>query len=186
MRKNRSSLLIPRAARLALAFIATFAVGAAQSTAPDIVVNTTSDVVDFGGNQPLGDLPGPDGAVSLSEAIIAANRTPGPHVIGFHIPVTDPGFNGAVFTIKPHAGFYLWDDGTTIDGATQTAFTGDTNPWGPEIVLDGSVAGDSGGVTLNHSSNHTIRGLVIHSFKQAAIQFIIWQIGSPDHNRVRA
>jgi hypothetical protein len=28
--------------------------------------------------------------------------------------------------------------GTTIDGATQTAFTGDTNNKGPEIVLNGS------------------------------------------------
>ena len=29
-------------------------------------------------------------------------------------------------------------NGTTIDGTSQTAFTGDTNPNGPEIVLDGS------------------------------------------------
>ncbi len=105
-------------------------------------------------------------------------------MIAFNIPAADSGFDGAVFTIKPHAGFDLFDDGTTIDGATQTAFTGDTNPWGPEIVLDGSEAGGSGGVSIGNSSHNTIRGLVIHSFQNAAIQFSIWSTGSPDHNRV--
>jgi len=186
MWSNGAPVPFSRAARLGLAFIATLAVGGAHSTAPDIVVNTTSDVVDLAGSQQLGDLSGPDGVVSLREAIIAANRTPGPQVIAFQIPVSDPRFDGAVFTITPQAGLTLSDDGTTIDGATQTAFTGDSNPWGPEIVLDGSVAGYSDGVTLNNSSHNTIRGLVIHSFKHVAIQFIIGgaEIGSRDGNRV--
>ena len=50
----------------------------ALSSTPDIIVNTTSDVADFGGNQQVADLPGPDESVSLREAIMAANNTPGP------------------------------------------------------------------------------------------------------------
>jgi len=38
-----------------------------------IVVNSTSDIEDFGGAQQIGNLPGPDGLVTLREAITAAN-----------------------------------------------------------------------------------------------------------------
>jgi len=42
-----------------------------------IVVDTTDDSIDFGGAQQVGDLPGPDGKISLREAITAANNTTG-------------------------------------------------------------------------------------------------------------
>lgn len=48
----------------------------------DLFVNTTSDVADFGGDQQLPDLPGPDAVVSLREANMAANNTSGLQVIG--------------------------------------------------------------------------------------------------------
>lgn len=73
---------------------------ACLSKRPDIIVSATSDVVDFGGAQQISDLPGPDGVVSLREAITAANNTTGPNVIGFNIPTNDPGFDGSVFTIS--------------------------------------------------------------------------------------
>ena len=135
---------------------------------PDIIVNTTSDVVDFGGDQQVRDLRGPDGFVSLREAIIAANNTAGPQVIGFNIPDdgSDPGFDGTVFTIQPTSTLPKFGDQTTIDGATQTAFSGNTNTLGPEIVLDGSlVAGPHPihGLQLGQSNNH-VHALVIHSF----------------------
>jgi len=103
---------------------------------PDIVVTTTSDVADFSGNQQIDDLPGNDGLVSLREAIIAANNTVGPNVIGFNIPTSDPGFYNKVFTIKPSDKLPdLIGGETIINGFTQTDFTGDTNPEGPEIEL---------------------------------------------------
>ncbi|MFQ5932548.1 MAG: hypothetical protein ACE5MM_09080 [Nitrospiraceae bacterium] len=130
---------------------------------PDIIVNTTSDVVDFTGAQRVGDLSGPDGDISLREAIIAANNTAGPQVIGFNIPDDDPGFDGTVFTIHPLITLPdLTDDGTTIDGATQANFTGNTNPAGPEVVLNGSALVTPGNGLFVFSSGNMIRGLVIN------------------------
>lgn len=138
----------------------------AYSSAPDILVNTTSDVVDFSGSFQVADLPGPDGLVSLREAIIAANNTPGPQVIGFNIPTSDPGFDGTVFTIRPISDFSglppLADGGTKIDGATQTAFTGNTNPAGPEVVLNGNSVVCNGLVI--GSPNNVVHSLVINGF----------------------
>jgi hypothetical protein len=140
--------------------------------APDIVVNTTQDVADLEYAASIWNLPGPDGLVSLREAIIAANNSPGPQVIAFNIPLGDAGFSGTVFTIKPLSRLpLLVDNGTTIDGTTQTLFTGDGNPFGPEIVIDGSEAGETNGISVFMSENHVIRGLVIHSFRQAGIGF---------------
>jgi Right handed beta helix region len=138
-----------------------------------IIVNTTSDVADFGGSQQIGDLPGNDGLISLREAIMAANSTLGPQIIGFKIPTSDVGFNGKVFTITPQDEGLpgIWDNGTTIDGATQAIFTGDTNPLGPEIVLDGSMAGSVHGLIISNSSNNLVSGLVIHSFSQSGMKF---------------
>src|SRR5690242_3240032 len=80
------------------------------------------------------------GTGSLRQAIDDANQTPGPDSIVFNIPTSSPGFDGSVFTIQPLSTLpILTDANTTIDGATQTVFTGDTNPSGPEVVLNGSL-----------------------------------------------
>ena len=63
---------------------------------------------------------------------------PVPTTVVFNIPTSDPGFANNVFTIKPTYLLVAPGAGTTIDGSTQTAFTGNTNPNGPEVVLDGS------------------------------------------------
>ena len=135
------------------------------SSASDIVVTTTSDASDFGGAQQVADLPGPDGLVSLREAIIAANGTPGPQVVGFNIPTSDTGFDGTAFTIRPLSNLTSLDGGgTTIDGATQTAFTGNTNPVGPEVVLSGSlISSGADGIPI-HSADNVIHSLVINGF----------------------
>jgi len=76
------------------------------------------------------------GAGSLRQAILNANVDGMPDQIVFNIPLADPGFAGGVFTIKPTTALpVVFEDGTSIDGATQTAFTGDTNPTGPEVVI---------------------------------------------------
>jgi parallel beta-helix repeat protein len=125
----------------------------------DILVNTTSDVADFNGN--IEDLPGPDGVVSLREAIIAAHNPLGRQSIGFNIPINDEGFNGIVFTIKSNSDFSdIYDNCTFIDGSTQTYFTGNTNETGPEIKLDLSLHSDGYGFLITSSFN-TIHSLLI-------------------------
>jgi len=117
----------------------------AVAGAQTVTVTTTADVVDINGfTGTIPDLPGPDGLVSFSEAMIATNNTPGHQTVGFAIPASElgwigPQYNGiAVF----HAltGYY-WraNDEVTIDGTTQTAFAGNTNPDGAEVLLYGNT-----------------------------------------------
>jgi hypothetical protein len=87
----------------------------------------------------VADLPGPDGHISFSEAMIASNNTSGKQTIGFAIPTSEwvnlpwlyPGravIAGSMFYGNAYSS-------VTIDGTTQTAFTGDTNPDGHEVVI---------------------------------------------------
>ena len=97
-----------------------------------LVVDTTDDTVTN------------DGRTSLREALLAANASSGPELIVFNIPVTDPGFDGTQFGIlvEPQTSteqLILNDSGSTLDGASQTAFTGDTNLNGPEVVIYQSI-----------------------------------------------
>src|SRR5690242_4562474 len=93
------------------------------------------------------------GAGSLRQAILDADAAPaGPLTIDFQIPTSDPNFvdddaalSGGdaapdVFVISPLSALPALNNpnaGIAIDGGSQTAFTGDTNPFGPEVVLDG-------------------------------------------------
>ena len=80
------------------------------------------------------------GAGSLRQAIDEANVF-GPDVIEFNIPNTDLGYDAVngVWVISPATAYeYFLTGQTTIDGTTQTANQGDTNPFGPEIVIDGT------------------------------------------------
>jgi parallel beta-helix repeat protein len=109
---------------------------------------------------------GDSGPGSLRAAIDSANAAAGPDAIVFAIPVTASGFNGQWFTIRPITQLpALTDDGTTIDGSTQTASTGDTNPAGPEIELNGGLAPVGTDGLVISSSNDTINGLVVNGFK---------------------
>ncbi len=108
-----------------------------------ITVTISDDIVDIDWTSAtIDDLPGPDGEISFSEALIAANNTPGHQTIGFAIPQSDwqlqfllPG--RAVLT-SITGFFFRADDEVTIDGTTQTAFTGNTNPNGGEVAIYGN------------------------------------------------
>jgi hypothetical protein len=110
------------------------------------------------------------GAGSLRQALLDANSSPG-STIEFNIPESDGGYNatGGWFTIAPTSPLpQITASGTTIDGTSQTAFTGDTNPNGPEIFLDGrsQVSGGPslpGGLWIPSSSN-IIEGLTVSGF----------------------
>ncbi len=135
---------------------------AAQDT---IIVNSTEDSEDFGGDQQVDDLPGPDGLLTLREAVTAANNTSGPQFTAFNIPTSDPnyspsGFDGMfVIYIENTPGIFLNDDSTTIDGTTQTDFTGDTNPSGHEIHIRTTAPfANINGIEINANDN-TVLGL---------------------------
>src|SRR5207248_10212004 len=109
------------------------------------------------------------GPGSLRQAILNANASAGADTIVFNIPTSDPNFVDVdaalpggdaapdVWVIKPLSALPALSDasgGTTIDGRTQTTFGGDTNPFGPEVVLDGSLAGAGvNGLTILASGN---------------------------------
>ena len=127
---------------------------------PDIIVNSTSDVTDFSYPQNVSDLPGPDGLVTLREALIAANCTSGAQLVAFNIPKNDGGFDGKVFTIKPGTLLpELYDNGTLIDGSTQTIFSGNTNKTDPEVRIDCSLT--SGWGLEIRSSFNLIHSIII-------------------------
>lgn len=109
------------------------------------------------------------GPGSLRAAIELSNTTPGSNTIVFAIPATDPGFDGQWFTIKPLSPLpALTDDGTTVDGRSQTAFTGDTNTAGPEVFLDGQDQAEGHAFRVQSSGN-VIEGLTLSGFPYQAI-----------------
>lgn len=161
-RASIASLLA--AALLAAAFVALSggspAVAQGEVT---ITVDTTSNVVDFGGAQTVQDLPGADGQTSLREAALASTNTTGPETIAFGIPTSDPGFTGDEFVIRidpasPSEELTLGDDGTTIDATTQ--------PGGVPITVQGgeqAMANNRNGLTIT-SSDNTVIGLGIRGY----------------------
>ena len=104
------------------------------------------------------------GAGSLRQAILDANASGAtPHTIVFNIPTSDPGFDGSVFTIKPLSPLPDVRGGITIDGATQTAFSGNTNAFGPEVVLNGNMLASGGGINIS-GDNGGVKDLVVNGF----------------------
>ncbi|MEA2164512.1 MAG: large repetitive protein [Thermoanaerobaculia bacterium] len=82
-----------------------------------------------------------DGPGSLRDAIVQANAncTPGPCRIVFEIPPPVPAEGW--FTITPLSPLpTITADRVSVEGLRQKAFTGDTNPLGPEIAIDGRLA----------------------------------------------
>jgi parallel beta-helix repeat protein len=101
------------------------------------------------------------GPGSLRQVILDANASTGAVFVTFRIPKTDPGFNPAngVWTIRPMSGFpTVVCPAIEFKGETQSAFTGeDTNPLGPEIEIDGSLAGAG-------QNGLTARGCIVADF----------------------
>ncbi len=140
-----------------------------------IIVNTTSNMEDFGGAKTMTDLPGPDGVVSLREAITASNNTAGPNTIAFNIPTTDPGFglsgfSGAFVIFVEGDPLIVRDSYTTIDGRTQTAFTGSAVPEGAVVHIRTTAPYmNMSGIYLN-SNNNVVTGLTGFSLFRAGIE----------------
>ncbi len=149
--------------------VALLLAGAAR--AQTIVVDTAADDFDFGGLQQVADLPGPDGKVSLVEAGVASDNTPGVQTIAFHVPQIEWTYQWLYpgrAVLNPSGGFRVFDT-AIIDGTTQTAFTGDTNPNGGEVVIwsqlfminnvGGAVRGlDFSQIVVSGGSGNVIQG----------------------------
>lgn len=103
------------------------------------------------------------GAGSLRQAMLDANAlcTPGPCRIKFAIPAPVP--PEGWFTIIPATELpRLTARRVIVDGLTQTALTGDTNPAGPEIAIDGHLA--LRGLEIHSSCDAMVQGLAIGNF----------------------
>ena len=111
---------------------------------------------------------GDAGPGSLRQGILDANSgaCASPCSIVFNIPGA-PLASGA-FEIAPLTPLpFLTASFVTIDGATQTAFSGDTNPLGPEIVINGILSGmTTHGIAID-GDNNKIRNLVLNNFAGA-------------------
>ncbi|HLO59988.1 MAG TPA: right-handed parallel beta-helix repeat-containing protein [Bacteroidales bacterium] len=111
------------------------------------------------------------GEGSLRQAIQEAEENPGTDTVKFNIPEDDPGYNVSqkVWIIQPLTSFsYLSAGNTIIDGTTQTLNVGNTNPTGPEIMINGTDVAGTGFVLF--SDSNAIKGVIINGFEYSAIQ----------------
>ncbi len=133
------------------------------SSAQTITVTTSADVVDVPIAAVLADLPGPDGVVSFREALRVSDNEPGHQTVGFAIPQSDwylPDIFPGQCLLQASLALSAADP-VTIDGTTQTAFTGDTFPGGNELVLYGLTLylnGDGSVVTGLHDTRVELNG----------------------------
>jgi parallel beta-helix repeat protein len=138
-------------------------------------VTASSDVAD-GNVSSLATLisqPGADGEISLREAILATNVTPGTDalMIAFDLPDSDPGYDAdnSTWTISlgTQALPALTRGNVTIDGSTQPG-----SPGYPQIVLEGfnvnEPSGLNNGITIT-SDHNSILGLTLVNFYDDAV-----------------
>jgi hypothetical protein len=155
----------------ALVLIFTLSLAKRATRADSItVVDSTTDVSD-GDTSSVANLiadPGPDGVISLREAIEAANNTPGSDTVAFNIPTSDPDYNAStgVWTIQPADALpTLIDDGTVIDGYTQLGAmpATDTTSATLKLEIDGTnVSGFNNYGFRMMSDGNAVKGLVIN------------------------
>lgn len=115
------------------------------------------------------------GEGSLRQAMTSATSNyMGSSNIYFNIPTTDANYNAetGTFTINvlSELPYLIMAGNINIDATTQTSNIGDTNPYGPEIVLDG------GSLNLQScfriaSANNSIKGFAIGGFQYAILFF---------------
>ncbi|MBX7223134.1 MAG: hypothetical protein K1Y36_24520 [Blastocatellia bacterium] len=82
---------------------------------------------------------------SLRQAVVNAEMAKGGNVV-FQLEKSDPNFNAASGTWRISllkSGILIKGSNILIDGKSQTTYGGDTNPKGPEIILDGKAITES-------------------------------------------
>jgi M6 family metalloprotease-like protein len=123
------------------------------------------------------------GPGTLRNALTFANLIQGTP-LWFAIPATDPGKSNGTFVIRPLSALPTIDgDGTFLDGGVQTTLTGDTNPEGPEVYVDGSEAGENiNGLWVN-ASGCTIRNLGVGGYRGHGI--VLWGWAGASNTRLQ-
>ncbi len=112
-----------------------------------------------------------DGSGSLRQAIQDINGCPSyrPCSIVFNIPAPVP--EQGWFTIQPRTPLPRITGGTLrIDGRKQTLFTGDTNPDGPEIEINGALVAEQSGLRVLPNCTMLIRDLAVNGFPGYGIE----------------
>jgi uncharacterized repeat protein (TIGR01451 family) len=105
-----------------------------------------------------------EGSGSLRQAMLDVNALcpiPIPCGIVFRIPGPVPG--AGYFTIQPRTALPELSGFLFIDGKSQIGATGDSNPDGPEIEIDGSLVRESG-LRIRPDCQTTIEGLAVNGF----------------------
>jgi hypothetical protein len=124
-----------------------------------------------------------DSRGTLRYALRKANSYQGVATIQFNIPTRDPSFIDTdsflpggdptqdAFRIQLHSPLPPLTNpfGIRILGSTQQVLSGDTNAFGPEIILSGEFAGDTDGIRVRSNKN-LIEGIVIHAFRGNGIR----------------
>ncbi|HOT97997.1 MAG TPA: right-handed parallel beta-helix repeat-containing protein [bacterium] len=112
------------------------------------------------------------GPGSLRQAMLDADAHTGPDLIVFNIPATDPHYDATigVWSIRPVEQLpVLYHPATIIDGNSQALFIGrDTNPFGPEIEIDGSLSPyRTSGIRIQ-TDGVEVLSLTINRFKEGS------------------
>ncbi|MDR3639531.1 MAG: MBG domain-containing protein, partial [Isosphaeraceae bacterium] len=138
-----------------------FAQDVAATAGSTIVVDTTSDV-DDGNTASITALlrnRGPDGLISLREAILAVDNTPGFDTIDFDIP------GAGIQTIIPSGALPHVTNPVVLDATSQPGYAGT-----PLIELDGTLLPFSAdGIEVNAPST-TVEGFSIYGFSGNGIK----------------
>jgi len=149
--------------------------GIAASEVTSIAITSSSDLADADTTSfaALVAQPGADGAITLREALLAANTMAATTAltIAFNIPTSDPGYASATGTWTISLGSQalpsIGHGNVTIDGTTQPG-----NALWPQIVLDGynvyEAPGLSNGITITSAGN-SVRGLTLANFYDDAV-----------------
>lgn len=113
------------------------------------------------------------GAGSLRAAIEHANQCGSVRCkIAFEIaaPVPADGWH----TIQPSTPLPpITSDHVWVDGATQTKFSGDTNPNGPEVAIDGRFTSEGHGLQIGAKCSSEVTHLAIGNFRGHGIVAVI-------------
>ena len=157
-------------ALMAIVLIVVLFAAPVPARAASVSVNTTSDVND-GNTTSIANLianPGADGKISLREAIVAANNSPGDDTINFSIPYGDAGYDSIMgyWTIQPTSVLPpLTGGGTDINGYSQMGALQATDSALAviKIRLDGTLISLQNGLNIASASNR-VRGLSIVNF----------------------
>ena len=145
--------------------------------AQTIMVTTSADTTDVADTATIDDLPGPDGVVSFREALLASDNTAGHQTVGFEIPEDDwylsDIYPGQVLLQGSFS--FGASQPVTIDGTTQTAYTGDTYPDGNEVILplQTYLSGFGNVVTGLHATRIEILGSLSEVYGNTGSMYIV-------------